>query len=125
MNEVQREIAKSIGNLLSAIAQVDHNVTEEEVKSIHLIVNENWMFFAKDSPSDFKDYIISGINSNSFSSEEAFEHFTTVYRQNKQYFGERLKDVILKSCQMVANTTNRLNKSELVFLSRLEKLLKD
>lgn len=124
MNKAQIELGQSIGYLLVGIANIDKHISEEEIKTIHLIVNENWTFFDSEYPNEFRDYIISGVNTNPLSPQESLHHFQECMLKYKRLINLKLKETILESCQLVANTTNRLNKSELIYLSQLEKILK-
>lgn len=124
MNKAQIELGQSIGYLLVGMANVDKHASDEEIKAIHLIVNENWTFFDSEYPNEFRDYIISGVNASPLSPQESIHHFQKCTLKYKEIINLKLKETILESCQMVANTTNRLNKSELIYLSQLEKILK-
>lgn len=124
------KVARAIGYLVYAVASADKHVTPEEKQIVHDIINENWIVFAdKEDPFgvralDYVDKILLGLESKNVSSEDAFTSFKEVYTENREQFSPELKTFILDVCIKTGSAFNRLNKSELVLLSRIEQLLK-
>lgn len=125
------QVAKAIGYLVYAVASADRHVSHEEKKVIHDLVNEHWKTLAdKDDPFgayalDFIDKIVGVLEHEHMKSEEAFDHFKKVYSENRSYFSEELKQFVIELCIKTGVSFNRMNKSELVLLSRIERFLKD
>jgi hypothetical protein len=55
----------------------------------------------------------------------ALELFKGIYTEKKELFTPELKQFILTICIKTGSAFNRMNKSELVLLSRIELLLKN
>lgn len=56
--------------------------------------------------------------------EKGFEKLKTLVQSTKEPLDVQVKKKLIDCCIAVASATNRLNKAELVLLSRLENLLK-
>lgn len=124
------QVAKAIGYLVYAVASADKYVSPEEKKVVHDVINENWKKLAdKEDPFgvralDFIDKMVSVLEEKHVDSEEALQLFEEVYLSNKESFDSELKWFILEVCIQTGSAFNRLNKSELVLLSRIEKILR-
>jgi len=124
------QVARAIGFLVYAVASADKHVSEEEKQTVHRIVNDNWQVLAdSDDPfgvraMEYIDKILLGLDEQHVDSEKAFHSFEEVYKANSESFTPALKSFILKVCIETGSAFNRMNKSELVLLSRIELLLK-
>lgn len=124
------QVAKAIGYLVYAVASADKHVSPEEKKVIHDLVNEHWKTLAdKDDPFgayalDFIDKIVGVLENEHMESEKAFKYFKEVYAEHKPLFSTELKQFVIELCIKTGNSFNRMNKSELVLLSRIEQFLK-
>ncbi|MFN6014973.1 MAG: hypothetical protein ACK47F_09830, partial [Flavobacteriales bacterium] len=58
------------------------------------------------------------------SSEDAFLEFQSVFEAHKEHFTPEIGRFMIESCIRTGSAFNRMNKSELVLLSRIEQLLK-
>lgn len=125
------QVAKAIGFLVYAVASTDKHITVEEKNTVHTIVNENWKLLAdKEDPFgvralDFIDKMFNSLQDHEVKSEDALEYFKEVYAQNKEKFTPELIQFTLDICIKTGSAFNRMNKSELVLLSRIETLLKE
>ena len=123
-------LIKSLSYLFYAAASVDNTVSPKEITTIHRLVDDNWkMFVTQQDP--FGVYALEEIDNAlsefiqaGLSAETAFQHFVEMYTANKTHFHPDLKHGIMDICIQTANEVNRLNKKELVFLSRLDVLFK-
>lgn len=124
------QVAKAIGYLVYAVASADNHVSPEEKKVVHDVINEHWKKLAdKEDPFgvralDFIDKMLEVLDEKHIDSEEAFKLFQEVYAEHKNVFDPDLKWFILEVCIKTGSAFNRLNKSELVLLSRIEKILR-
>jgi hypothetical protein len=125
------QVAKAIGFLVYAVASADKHITLEEKRVVHDIVNENWKLLADSEDPfgvramDFIDKMFDSLEDKHVTSEEAFNYFKEVYDKNMEKFSPELVQFILDICIKTGSAFNRMNKSELVLLSRIEKLLKE
>jgi len=125
------QVAKAIGFLVYAVASADKHITFEEKKVVHDIVNENWQLLADEEDPfgvralDFIDKMFDVLETKEIRSEEAFSYFKEVYAENRDKFSSELVHFIIHICIKTGSAFNRMNKSELVLLSRIENLLKE
>lgn len=123
-------VAKAIGYLVYAVASADKHVAPEEKQIVHDIINENWKLLAdKEDPFgaralDFIDKMLGALEAKKVESEDSFELFKEVYDHFPEQFTPELKKFILDVCIKTGSVFNRMNKNELVLLSRIEILLK-
>lgn len=123
-------VAKAIGYLVYAVASADKHVSEEEKKAVHDIVNERWQVLAdQEDPFgvralDFIDKMMLVLDEKHLSSEDAFELFKEEFMTNGELFTTEIKDFIIDVCIKTGASFNLMNKSELVLISRVEKLLR-
>lgn len=125
------KVAKAIGYLVYAVASADNYVAPEEKQIVHDIINENWRILAdKEDPFgvralDFIDKMLGVLEDKHVDSEASIELFKEVYDENRDQFTPELKKFILDVCIKTGSAFNRMNKSELVLISRIEILLRD
>jgi|688.fasta_scaffold443295_2 uncharacterized tellurite resistance protein B-like protein len=125
------QVARAIGFLVYAVASADNHVSAEEKQKVHQIVNDNWQVLADaEDPfgvraMEYIDKIMLGLDEQHVDSEKAFHSFEEVYQANLDKFTPALKSFIVKVCIETGSAFNRMNKSELVLISRIELLLKD
>lgn len=124
------QVAKAIGYLVYAVASADNHVSPEEKKVVHDVINTHWKKLAdKEDPFgvralDFIDKMVEVLEEKHVDSENALQLFQEVYTEHKDKFDPDLKWFILEVCIQTGSAFNRLNKSELVLLSRIEKILR-
>lgn len=125
------QVARAIGFLVYAVASADKHVSHEEKGTVHRIVNDNWQILADaEDPfgvraMEYIDKIMLGLDEQHVDSEKAFLSFEEVYQANLENFTPSLKSFIINVCIETGSAFNRMNKSELVLISRIEMLLKD
>lgn len=123
-------VAKAIGYVVYAVASADNHVSPEEKKTIHEIINEHWTILSDSEDPfgaralDFIDKMVLVLEEKHIDSEFAFDQFKEVYEVYKPEFTTDLRKFILDVCIKTGSAFNRMNKSELVLLSRIEQLLK-
>ena len=122
-------VAKTIGYVVYAVAKADRKIKVSERATIHRLIDENWNLLA-DSEDPFGvrameyiDKMIVELEKKNIKSEEAFLEFKESYQIVKNEFSSDLKDFLLKLCVETAGSFNRMNKSELVLVSRIEMIL--
>ena len=123
------ELLHSVSYLFYAVAHADRHVDDEEKARIHEVVNENWkLLAAKGDPfgvhaMELIEKTVAELTEDDYDTEKALTLFRTSLVNHPELFTPEIKVFIQESCIRIANAFNRLNKAELVFLSRLEKIL--
>ena len=123
------EMLHALSYLFYAVAHADRHVDTSERLKIHQVVNENWQLLAaKGDPFGVKamemiDRMVTELTEDDYDTEKAFERFKKVFEEHPEFFTPEIKEFVLEVCIRTANTFNQLNKSELVILSRIERLL--
>ena len=123
------DLLHSISYLFYAVAHADRHVDDAEKARIHEVVNENWQLLAaKGDPfgvhaMELIDKTVQELAEDDYDTEKALGLFREVLVKHPEYFTPEMKVFIQESCIRIANAFNRLNKAELVLLSRLEKIL--
>jgi uncharacterized tellurite resistance protein B-like protein len=123
------ELLHSVSYLFYAVAHADRHVDDEEKARIHEVVNENWkLLAAKGDPfgvhaMELIEKTVAALTEDDYDTEKALTLFRTSLVNHPELFTPEIKVFIQESCIRIANAFNRLNKAELVFLSRLEKIL--
>ncbi len=125
------ELLHSLSYLFYAVAHADRHVEDQERLKIHQVVNENWqLLVAKGDPfavhaMDLIDKMVIELRDEDFDNEKALDQFRITLERNPEFFTDEMKQFILEVCIRTANTFNQMNKSELVLLSRIERILND
>ena len=121
---------QKLGELFYAVAASDKMVRETEYKALTQQVEEEWK-----STSDYKDafktdaaYQISIVfewfDYERMDAGDCFDSFSNYFKNHKNLFSEKRKELIIKTVKKIANAFNRTNKSELIMITKLEILFK-
>jgi hypothetical protein len=125
-----QKVAEAIGYVLYAVASADKRISEEEKQVIELYLRKNLKILVyQEDPNGTKsvEIILKKMDfllHKEMKSEKAFQVFSEMYAADRNKFSAELKQLIIDLCIKAAVATNRMNKSELVLLSRIELLLK-
>lgn len=129
-NEKMLAFYRLLGRLFYSVAQVDGVIREEEFKAVKAAVREEWLDFdetfdAFGSDSAFQiEFVFDFLYENDRKVENVLHELKEAKRMNPSLFTENLKKRIINSCAKIATAVAGTNKSELVFLSKLEQALK-
>lgn len=121
------KFARCCGYAVYAVAYADKSIEQEERDAIHLFLNENWMELADSSDPfgvksiEFIEQMMDAFVSDKLNSELAFERFKEQFDSLQNLLSSNQQKFILNLCIKVGNAFNRMNKSELVLLSRIER----
>ncbi len=118
---------QNLGKLFYALAIVDRTIHDQEVKKLQELVKSHWLDL-EDSFDDFDEdnayqleVVFDWLSEQSkISSEEAYQEFIEYSFEHAYFFNERVKKLVIKTASSVASTFAGKNKSELIFLARLE-----
>ncbi len=123
------ELLHALSYLFYAVAHADRHVDDVEREKIHQVVNENWQLLAaKGDPFGIKameliDRMVKELDEDQYETEVALERFKRAFETHPEFFTAEIKEFILEVCIRTANSFNRMNKAELVILSRIEKII--
>lgn len=123
------KFARCCGYAVYAVAYADKSIEQEERDAIHLFLNENWMELADSSDPfgvksiEFIEQMMDAFVSDKLNSELAFERFKELFDSIQNLLSSNQQKFILNLCIKVGNAFNRMNKSELVLLSRIERMI--
>ena len=123
------KFARCCGYAVYAVAYADKSIEQEERDAIHLFLNENWIELADSSDVfgvksiEFIEQMIDALASDKLNSESAFERFKDQFDSLSNILSVNQQKFILNLSIKVGNAFNRMNKSELVLLSRIERTI--
>ncbi|WP_281979722.1 hypothetical protein [Tenacibaculum mesophilum] len=119
-----QEFYKCIANLFYAVSMADKNMTVEEKRSIVKRVEINWSTSENKSDSELIYETIRGLIKEKITSEEAYENFKAYYLAHKKEFSKKVIHDLLAASHEISDAYAGKNKSELIILAKLHKLLK-
>lgn len=123
------KFARCCGYAVYAVAYADKSIEQEESAAIHLFLNENWMELADSSDPfgvksiEFIEQMMDALVSDKLNSELAYERFKELFDSLQNLLSSNQQKFMLNLCVKVGNAFNRMNKSELVLLSRIERTI--
>ena len=123
------KFARCCGYAVYAVAYADKSIEQEERAAIHLFLNENWMELADSSDPfgvksiEFIEQMMDALVSDKLNSELAYERFKELFDSLQNLLSSNQQKFMLNLCIKVGNAFNRMNKSELVLLSRIERTI--
>ncbi len=123
------KFARCCGYAVYAVAYADKSIEQAERAAIHLFLNENWMELADSSDPfgvksiEFIEQMMDALVSDKLNSELAYERFKELFDSLQNLLSSNQQKFMLNLCIKVGNAFNRMNKSELVLLSRIERTI--
>lgn len=124
-----RKLYEAVGYLFHSIAFADHKITVPETDALTKAVKQKWVSFedGKDRfGTDEAHYITIAFDylaEEEMPVDESWAFFENYYKENKEKFTPELKKLIYSTASSIASATASINKSELVMLSHLKRLL--
>ena len=117
-----------LGNLFYSIAATDGDIREQETATVNELVKKNWLAL-EDSEDSFgmdNAHIISitydVLYADRKNADDAWEEFVQFYKLNGEYFGGKVKPVILSTARDIADAFGNVNKREEARISALKEL---
>ena len=123
------KFARCCGYAVYAVAYADKSIEQEERAAIHLFLNENWMELADSydpfgvKSIEFIEQMMDALVSEKLNSELAYERFKELFDSLQNLLSGNQQKFMLNLCIKVGSAFNRMNKSELVLLSRIERTI--
>lgn len=119
-----RSFNESLAHLFYAIAMADKRMETDEKKKIVSIVEKNWISNTNNIES--KEIIYETLRfliNEGTSSEAAFDYFKLFVTANKEFFTVDISKKIIKASHSICESFAHKNKSELILLAKIHKLL--
>jgi hypothetical protein len=124
-----RKLYEAVGYLFHSIAFADKKITIPETNALTNAVKEKWVSIEEGRDAfgtDEAHYITISFDflaESEMPVDESWDYFENYYKENKEKFTPELKDVIYSTASSIASATASVNKSELIMLSHLKRLL--
>lgn len=113
----------SIAYLFYAVAMADKKMVVEEKKDIVKTIKKYWLASEKFDSEELMYETLRNLISNKLTSEEAFEEFKNYVANNRALFTKEISQKLIKSSHSICDSFASKNKSELIILARIHKLL--
>jgi len=126
MKNLNIHFYQNLGKLFYAIAASDKIVREEEFHILKKIVKSQWLDvdtieddFNTDAAYQIEVVFDWLYNQGELEANTCFNEFITYKDEQKHFFTDKIKHLILKTAGEVANSFAGINKSELIMLANL------
>ncbi|CAL2095645.1 conserved protein of unknown function [Tenacibaculum sp. 190130A14a] len=116
----------AITHLFYSFSMIDKTITIQEKKEIVWAIKEEWATneYGFNSEELIYETMRNLINGN-LSAEKAYDFFKSFFLTNNSFFNNEVNIELLDTCYKICNANNSKNKSELILLAKLQKLIED
>ena len=118
-----------LGRLFYAVAASDSNIQKEEIQKLKQILREEWLA-VDDTVDEFGtdaafqiEIVFDWLLENDYNSKNTLKEFEDYVKQHPNFFTKEIKYLILKTANAIAHSFFGKNKSEVIFLTRLQAIL--
>ncbi|SNR15790.1 hypothetical protein [Tenacibaculum jejuense] len=120
-----KDFYRAISNLFYSFSMIDKTMSVQEKKEIVWAVKQEWATneYGFDSEELIYETMRSLIKEKQ-NADQAFEKFKVFFIANKELFSKDVKQELLEACHKICNADHGKNKSELILLTKLHKLIK-
>jgi hypothetical protein len=130
-NELKIRFYQHLGELFYAIAMADDIVRPQEEIEMQQIIDKEWKPLEQ-GEDEFHtnavyqmETVFENLNESFMDADTAFEDFKIFKKEHEHLFTPDITELILKTANAIAGAFNGKNKSELVFLGKLDRLMKE
>jgi len=123
---------QNLGKLFYAIAAADYHVKKVEFDKLKELVQKNWLeldsiedVYMTDAAYQIEIVFDWLYNQENLNAKACFDDFVTYKNKQKHLFTKPVKQLILKTAGAIAAAFSGINKSELIFLAKLDQELKN
>jgi hypothetical protein len=127
--ELSNKFYQHLGKLFYAVAASDKQVRQEESNRLKQLIRTDWLQlddatdeFGTDSAHQI-EIIFDWLSENKRDPLKCMEEFSAFKKTHESLFPDEVKKLIHRTAYAIAGSFSGKNKSELVLLSQLEKLL--
>ncbi len=122
---------QKMGELFYAVVAADNVVRKEEYESLKKIVAEQWKnldsfedSFGTDAAYQI-EVVFDWFDYEQLDAKDCFDSFADYKKEHPQFFNKDRKELIWKTATAIATSFSGANKSELIMLATLKRLLTD
>jgi len=126
MKNLNIHFYQNLGKLFYAMAASDNTVREEEFTVLKEIVKSQWLDIdpIEDDFNTDAAYQIEVVfdwlnNQDDLNATSCFNDFIAYKNEQKHFFTDKIKQLILKTARAIASSFSGINKSELIMLAKL------
>lgn len=124
--EYTREFYIAITKLFYAFSMVDRSMSIEEKKEIVWSVKDDWATNEYGFNSEELIYeTMRHLIKEKFSADKAYEDFKDFFNNNLNLFNNQTNELLKEACNKICYALNGRNKSELILLTKLYRLMGD
>lgn len=117
---------QNLGKLFYAIAAVDGKVDKAEINKLKELITKDWLAiddrkdpFGKDAAYQIEIVFDWLTNDNEYNVKACYDDFVTFKIDQNHLFTKKIKQLILKTANAIAESFSGKNKSELILLAKL------
>ena len=119
-----KDFYKAISNLFYAFSMIDRTMSVQEKKEIIWSVKQEWATNEYGFDSEELIYeTMRNLIKEKLDADLAFEKFKVFFMANEELFSKDVNHELLETCHKICNADHRKNKSELILLTKLHKLV--
>jgi len=126
---VMKQFYEHLGKIFYCVAAADAKVNEKEIAMLKKMVNSDWVNL-EDSIDNFGadasyqiETVFDWLVENEWDRKDVLKEFKEFKAQHEFLFTEKIKGLILRTANNIAEAYAAKNKSELVFISQLYSIL--
>ncbi|TDQ30886.1 hypothetical protein [Zeaxanthinibacter enoshimensis] len=123
------ELYQHLGRLFYAVANADKKIHPKEIDALLKDVRRYWLDIDEgvdETGSDAAyqiEIVFDWLMAEEMEPQDHFKEFSDFYRENKELFSPRIKELTRKTARDIAGSFAGKNKSELILLAKIDQLL--
>lgn len=127
--QIMEKLYQELGRLFYAVSACDKSIRKEEIDALKKIIREKWINL-DDTSDEFNtdtafqiEIVFDWLLENNWDAKTALADFEKFRNEHQKLFTNELKDLILLTANKIADSFASKNKSELIFISKLQQIL--
>ncbi len=123
------KLYQELGKLFYAMSACDNCIRKEEINALKKIIREKWVNLENtldqfDTDTAYLiEIVFDWLIDEKWDSKNALVGFEKFKTEHEDLFNKELKDLILLTANKIAESFASKNKSELIFISKLQHIL--
>ncbi|MBS4043661.1 MAG: hypothetical protein KGZ59_07575 [Chitinophagaceae bacterium] len=118
-----------LGRVFYAVAASDASIQKEEINKLKQILRDEWLS-VDDTVDEFGtdaayqiEVVFDWLLENEYDTKNTLKEFEEYVKHHQHFFTKEIKYLILKTANSIAHSFFGKNKSEVIFLTRLQAIL--
>ncbi|RRN77096.1 hypothetical protein EIM50_21345 [Pseudoxanthomonas sp. SGD-10] len=123
------KLYQELGKIFYAVSVCDNCIRKEEINALKKIIREKWVDF-EDTLDQFNtdtafliETVFDWLIDQKWDAKNALSSFEKFKKEHESLFNRELKALILTTVNRIAESFASKNKSELIFISKLQQIL--